>query len=64
MLTVDPTTVRMEQRVAAKKFSINGIELSPLEKSMEWGRRITAFRAEATVKAIHKACGTSASTGG
>ena len=55
MMTVDPTTVRMKQRIAANKFRINGIELAPAEKTIEWGRKIVAVRAEATVKAIHKA---------
>src|SRR5262245_12380924 len=29
MMTVDPATVRMKQRIAADKFRINGIELAP-----------------------------------
>ena len=29
MMTVDPTTVRMKQRLAADKFRINGVELAP-----------------------------------
>ena len=55
MMTVDPTTVRMKQRIAADKFRINGIELAPAEKTIEWGRKIVDLRAEATVKAIRKA---------
>lgn len=54
MMTVDPTTVRMKQRIAADKFRINSVELAPAEKTIEWGRRIVDFRAEATVKAIRK----------
>jgi creatinine amidohydrolase/Fe(II)-dependent formamide hydrolase-like protein len=54
MMTVDPTTVRMKQRIAANKFRINGVELAPAEKTIEWGRRIVELRAEATVKAIRK----------
>jgi creatinine amidohydrolase/Fe(II)-dependent formamide hydrolase-like protein len=57
MMTVDPSTVRMKQRIAADKFRINGIELAPAEKTIEWGKRIVDFRAEATVKAIRKAIG-------
>ncbi|HKA06026.1 MAG TPA: creatininase family protein, partial [Gemmataceae bacterium] len=52
MMTVDPTTVRMKQRIAADKFRINGIELAPAEKTIEWGKKIVNFRAEATVTAI------------
>lgn len=55
MMTVDPTTVRMKQRLAAGKFRINGVELAPAEKTIEWGKRIVEFRADATVKAIRKA---------
>jgi len=55
MMTVDPTTVRMKQRQAADKFRINGVELAPAEKTMEWGKKIVNFRAEATVQAIRKA---------
>ena len=54
MMTVDPTTVRMKQRIAADKFRINSVELAPAEKTIEWGRKIVDFRAEATVKAIRK----------
>jgi creatinine amidohydrolase len=57
MMTVDPTTVRMKQRIAADKFRINAIELAPAEKTIEWGKKIVDFRAEATVKAIKKAMG-------
>ncbi|MBC8113859.1 MAG: creatininase family protein, partial [Candidatus Saccharimonas sp.] len=55
MLTVDPTSVRMKQRVAANKFHINGIDLAPLEKTIAWGKKITDYRAEATVQAIRAA---------
>jgi creatinine amidohydrolase/Fe(II)-dependent formamide hydrolase-like protein len=55
MMTVDPATVRMKQRLAADKFRINGVELAPAEKTIEWGKKIVEFRADATVKAIKKA---------
>jgi creatinine amidohydrolase/Fe(II)-dependent formamide hydrolase-like protein len=55
MMTVDPTTVRMKQRIAAGKFHINGIELAPAETAIAWGRKIVDFRADTTVKAIRKA---------
>jgi creatinine amidohydrolase len=55
MMAVDPTTVRMKQRIEAGKFSINGIELAPTEKTIEWGKKIVEFRSEATVKAIRQA---------
>jgi len=55
MMVVDPTTVRMKERIAAGRFRINGIDLSPAEKTIDWGRRIVEFRAERTVAAIRKA---------
>jgi creatinine amidohydrolase/Fe(II)-dependent formamide hydrolase-like protein len=55
MMTVDPTTVRMKQRIAAKKFRINGVELAPAEQTIAWGKKIVDFRADATVKAIRQA---------
>ena len=55
MMTVDPTTVRMKQRIAAGKFSINGVELAPTEKTIAMGKKLVDFRAEVAVKAIRKA---------
>jgi creatinine amidohydrolase len=54
MMTVDPASVRMKQRLAAKKFSINGVELAPAEKTIEWGKKIVNYRADQTVAAIKK----------
>jgi creatinine amidohydrolase/Fe(II)-dependent formamide hydrolase-like protein len=55
MMSVDPQSVRTKQRIAAGKFSINGVELSPMEKTVRWGKRIIEHRAELTVKAIRAA---------
>jgi creatinine amidohydrolase/Fe(II)-dependent formamide hydrolase-like protein len=55
MMTVDPATVRASQRIAAGKFSINGVALAPAEKTIAWGRKIVDFRAEATVAACRRA---------
>jgi hypothetical protein len=55
MMTVDPSSVRAKQRIAAGKFRINGVDLAPIEKTVAWGKRIVDFRADATVKAIHRA---------
>ncbi len=57
MMVVDPTTVRMKQRIAAGKFRINGVDLAPAEKTIEWGRRIVDYRAGVAVGAIRKAIG-------
>jgi creatinine amidohydrolase/Fe(II)-dependent formamide hydrolase-like protein len=57
MMVVDPGTVRMKQRIAAGKFRINGVDLAPVEKTIEWGRKIVNYRADLTVAAIRKATG-------
>jgi creatinine amidohydrolase len=54
LMAVDPRTVRMEQRIKAANFRINGVELAPAEKTIELGRKIVAYRAEQTVKAIER----------
>jgi creatinine amidohydrolase/Fe(II)-dependent formamide hydrolase-like protein len=55
MMVVDPKTVRAKQRQAAGKFRINGVDLAPVEKTVEWGRKIIDYRAENTVKAVRAA---------
>jgi creatinine amidohydrolase/Fe(II)-dependent formamide hydrolase-like protein len=57
MMTVDPRTVRLEERAAKGKASINGVSLLPMEKAVAFGRRAVEFRAERTVEAIRKAIG-------
>jgi creatinine amidohydrolase len=54
MLAVNPESIRMKQRIAAGKFRINGVDLAPTEKTIEWGRRIIDFRAERTVAEIRR----------
>lgn len=55
MIYVDPATVRAKQRQAAGKFSINGVNLDPIEKTKEWGKKIVDYRAETTTAVIRKA---------
>jgi creatinine amidohydrolase len=55
--TIDPTLIRVKERMAKGKFSINGVELAPLEKTVALGKRIAEFRAQKTVEAIRKARG-------
>jgi creatinine amidohydrolase/Fe(II)-dependent formamide hydrolase-like protein len=56
MMTVDPKTVRMKQRMAKNKLTINGVSLAP-PKSIELGRKGVAWRADRTVEAIRKVTG-------
>jgi creatinine amidohydrolase/Fe(II)-dependent formamide hydrolase-like protein len=55
MMVVDPTTVRMKQRQAKGKFSINGVKLAPAAQTIARGKKIVAYRAQLTVEAIRKA---------
>ena len=55
MSTVDPDSIRAKQRRKAGKFTINGIDLSPLKTTQKWGRAIIKFRTDVTVAAIRKA---------
>ncbi len=57
MMVVDPATVRMEQRLAAGKFHINGINLAPAERTVAWGKKIIEYRAETTARAVRLAVG-------
>ncbi len=57
MMTVDPESVRLKERAAKGKASINGVSLLPAEKAIAMGRRAVEFRAERTVEAIRKAIG-------
>ena len=54
MATVDPNTIRADQRLEAGLFSINGVDLSPLELTVENGRRLVDYRAEITARAIRR----------
>ena len=52
MLAIDPTSVRMKERIKAGTFRINGIELAPAEKTIAWGKKILEYRADRTIAAI------------
>jgi creatinine amidohydrolase/Fe(II)-dependent formamide hydrolase-like protein len=54
MMSVDPESVRTQQRIAAGKFRINGIDLAPKDKTIELGKKIVEFRANATVDALRR----------
>lgn len=55
IMTVDPAQVRLKQREAKGKASINGVSITPSAKTIEHGKRIVDFRAAQTVAAIRKA---------
>ena len=55
LATVDPEHIRAEQRMKAGLFSINGVDLNPLHKTIENGRKLVEYRAEITARAIRRA---------
>ncbi len=55
MMTVDPESVRYKQRVVKGLDSINGIKITPIEKTQDAGRKAVEWRATKTVEAIRKA---------
>ena len=52
MMLVDPTTVRMDERIRAGSFSINGVDLAPVEATIDLARRLVDAQAEVAVEAI------------
>lgn len=54
MMVTDPSSVRYEERLDADLASINGVDISDLEATVELGRKMAAFRAAHTADAIRK----------
>ena len=52
---IDPKLIRAEQRLKAKKFTINGVEIGSVAKLLENARKIQDHRATITANAIKKA---------
>jgi creatinine amidohydrolase/Fe(II)-dependent formamide hydrolase-like protein len=57
VMTVDPAHARMKERMAAGRFSINGVPLAPAEKTIAMGRKAVDWRASVTAEAIRRAIG-------
>jgi len=55
LMAGNPKNVRLEQRIAANKTTINGISIVPKEKTIEFGRKVVEWRANIAVEAIKKA---------
>jgi hypothetical protein len=52
MMVTDPESVRYEQRMDADLASINGVDISSLEDSIELGNKMVAVRAAYTADVI------------
>ena len=55
MMLTDPNSVRWEARVKANQATINGVDISDLNRSREWARAIVEARATRTVNLIKQA---------
>lgn len=57
MALVDPASIRTEERRSADLFSINGVALDPLDRTLALARRLVDYQAEVTADAIRRAVG-------
>jgi creatinine amidohydrolase len=48
----DPKLIRMEQRIKAGLFSLHGVELASIRRTIEIGEKLAAYRAGITAKAF------------
>jgi creatinine amidohydrolase len=48
----DPRHIRAEQRIKAGLFSLHGVDLAPISKTVELGRKLAAYRAGITARAF------------
>jgi creatinine amidohydrolase len=48
----DPALIRMDQRLKAGLFSLHGVELAPISRTIEIGRKLAVYRAGITAKAF------------
>jgi len=48
----DPKLIRMDQRIKAGLFTLHGVELAPIGKTIEIGRRLAEYRAAITARAF------------
>jgi len=47
-----PTLIRMDQRLKAGLFSLHGVELAPVSRTIEMGQKLADYRAGITAKAF------------
>ena len=48
----DPKLIRAEQRMKAGLFSLHGVDLAPVSKTVELGKKLAAYRAGITARAF------------
>lgn len=52
MAMVDPSAIRIKERMAKGKATINGVALDPIEKTQKMARLIAEYRADRTIEAL------------
>jgi hypothetical protein len=50
----DPSLIRAEERLKSKQFSLHGVELAPLSRTIEVGRKLAEYRAHITAAAFER----------
>jgi hypothetical protein len=48
----DPKFIRMDQRIRAGQFSLHGVELTPISRTIVIGQKLAAYRAGITARAF------------
>jgi creatinine amidohydrolase len=48
----DPKLIRMEERIRVGQFSLHGVELAPISRTIEIGQKLAAYRAGITARAF------------
>jgi creatinine amidohydrolase/Fe(II)-dependent formamide hydrolase-like protein len=62
IMTIDVNAARIPERISAGKTKINGVDLLPVEKTLDNGKKLIDFRSEATVKEIRRLMATTSAS--
>jgi creatinine amidohydrolase/Fe(II)-dependent formamide hydrolase-like protein len=55
LMAVSPGSARLDERTEANQLTVNGVNLEPIQKTIENGKVILEMQTDQTVKAIQKA---------
>jgi creatinine amidohydrolase/Fe(II)-dependent formamide hydrolase-like protein len=55
LMAVDPEGARLKERTEADQLTVNGVNLKPIERTIENGKKILQMQTDQTVRAIQKA---------
>jgi creatinine amidohydrolase/Fe(II)-dependent formamide hydrolase-like protein len=55
LLALSPESARLTQRTEAKQLKVNGVNIEPVQKTIENGKKILEMQTDQTVRAIRKA---------